>query len=353
MIKAIKSKFYKFEFMFITCVLISILFSQTIYSSSEFTAKSQKTISVMTYNLENLFDTLDDPKKNDEAYLPKAYKMKNQKILQKCQRIKDYRWRSECLDMDWTKQAMHSKMKRISDVILKSHSWKGPDILILQEVENLNTAETLRTKYLKKHYPHKAILIEGIDERGIDVAILSKFPLNSPPLLHPVTARGILEAEFKHPDKTLIKVFVVHFPSQRSPFSKRKSALEKLNKIISRLADDVLVIVAGDMNVSDEELKKLNPFKDFKKQFYISHIDGCFQCLGTHYYGPKKSWSFLDVIMVSKSQPTWKLNLETVSIFNRSLYQTDKTGLPQKFNLGQKQTGVSDHWPLKLEIFKN
>lgn len=337
------------------------LYSEKIYSSlglanessNNENVLSKKTISVMTYNLENLFDTEDDPKKNDEAYLPKDYKLKNQTILRKCNRIKDYRWRNECLNLDWSEKAMYSKMNRISDVILKSHNWIGPDILILQEVENLKTIETLRTKYLKKYFPYPAILIEGQDDRGIDLAILSKLPLNSKPKLHPVTSRGILESELILKDKSKISVLAVHFPSQRSPYKKRKTALEKLDVIIGNLPKENLILVAGDMNITNDELKSFDPFKAFKSRFYISHLDGCKTCLGTHYYGPKKSWSFLDVIMVSKNHPNWKLDIDSISIFNKSLYQTNTSGLPEKFNLGKKQTGVSDHWPLKLEIFKN
>ncbi len=345
-------------------VITQTPFIKSIYSKD---ITSEYKISVMTYNLENLFDTVDDPKIDDEAYLPLIYKKNNFLIQKKCQKIKNPGYRSECRNLDWTDKALNSKMNRISDVILKSHSWHGPDILILQEVENLNVLENLRIKFLKKHYPYPAILIDSVDPRGIDVAVLSKFKVQGRPKLHPLTSRGILEVELGLPDKSRAFVFAVHFPSQRSPFKKRKVALEKLNQLMNERTKDGLVIAGGDMNITDSELKKHKPFDIFKNDFLISHIDGCKDCKGTYYYPPKKSWSFFDVILVSKnsvgltkdSSPSstqfnlWQADPKSIKLFNQSLYQNNKYGSPEKFHLGKKQIGVSDHWPLMLEIFKN
>lgn len=336
--------------MFMTLTFFSVLkgFCEDVEVYKRTTKKQELTI--MTYNFENLFDTEDDPLKDDEAYLPFEYKKNNSKIKSKCQKISNPSWRRECLHLDWSPKALKSKMNRLSDVILKSHNWVGPDLLIVQEVENLSVLEKLRSEYLSKHYPYPAILIEGPDERGIDVGIISKLPLNTKPKLHPVTTRGILEAEFKLPDETLLTVFAVHFPSQRAPFKNRRFALDQLKAFMMSVNKKNLVIAAGDMNLTHYELKKHDPFKIFKSQFLVSHQEGCFECKGSHYYAPKKSWSFLDVILVSQNHPVWKLNKKSISVFNQSLYQTNKYGVPEKFNLGKKQIGVSDHWPLKLNL---
>ena len=49
-------------------------------------------VSIMTFNVENLFDNTDDPGKRDETYLPKETKT-NQLHIEKCHQVKVRRWR--------------------------------------------------------------------------------------------------------------------------------------------------------------------------------------------------------------------------------------------------------------------
>src|SRR5215213_9311026 len=53
-----------------------------------------------------------------------------------------------------------------------------PDIVALQEVEGLDTLKRFRDRWLggRTAYPHVAVL-DGNDQRLIDVAVLSRFPL--------------------------------------------------------------------------------------------------------------------------------------------------------------------------------
>ena len=46
-----------------------------------FPAQSNSSFSVMTLNVNNLFDELDDPKKDDKAYLPIELKQTNNCLL--------------------------------------------------------------------------------------------------------------------------------------------------------------------------------------------------------------------------------------------------------------------------------
>ena len=99
----------------------------------------------------------------------------------------------------------------------------GADIIAIQEVENLNILEKLRAEYLDDLGYQPAVLIEGTDARGIDVAFLSKFPLARAPVLHPFDVpdyperagdtRGVLQADFLLPDGSVLTGFAVHFPA--------------------------------------------------------------------------------------------------------------------------------------------
>ncbi len=345
--------------------------SDAFLNESEKPVKSKTKITLMTYNVENLFDTVEDPNKNDETYLPIKKKTKSPLHKKKCKSLKVRSWQSECLTLDWNKTALNSKMKRLADVILKSNKWKGPDILILQEVENLAVVESLRKGYLKKHYPNPAILLEGPDRRGIDVAILTKLVVMSKPKLNILkfkpedqltesripTTRGILEVQLELPDKTPIYIFGVHFPSQGTPTAARKQALRQLIHLMKSKPKNSLVVAGGDFNITSFEAEKKNYFLKLKPQFLVSHLVGCTTCVGTQYYHPRKSWSFLDVLLFSNSfkakNAKWNLDQSSIRVFNGSLYQNNKWGSPMKFQLGKYQQGVSDHWPLLADIFLN
>ena len=59
-----------------------------------------KTFTVMTFNVENMFDNLDDPNKEDETYL--SVSMKTSKMhINNCNKMRYQRWRDDCLQMDW------------------------------------------------------------------------------------------------------------------------------------------------------------------------------------------------------------------------------------------------------------
>ena len=65
-----------------------------------FPTQSDSSFSVMTFNANNLFDELDDPKKDDKAYLPIELKQ-TKKHINSCNRIRVNSWKNECLYLDW------------------------------------------------------------------------------------------------------------------------------------------------------------------------------------------------------------------------------------------------------------
>jgi hypothetical protein len=98
----------------------------------------------------------------------------------------------------------------------------GPDIIVLQEIENKNVLTKLVSKGLDKLGYQYQVLIEGDDSRGIDIAILSKYPVKTAKR-HPIfvkgtklNTRGILEVEVTVDGKD-VAIFGNHWPSQHNP----------------------------------------------------------------------------------------------------------------------------------------
>jgi len=237
-------------------------------------------IIVASWNVNNLFDTEDDPSKNDSEYLPPK----------------------------WTKEKLDKKLSEIANVI-KDISTNGPDILAMQEVENIDILNYLIDNYLKNMNYQSSILFEGSDPRGIDVCLISKYPVIKY-IQHNQTrgSRGILEVVINVYGNDL-GVFVVHHKSRlggdKETANKRIEQTEILDNIVSKsIANDKLseILITGDFNdePTDKSLKTLDnidgiPFYNLM-QYYTSINSND---VGTCYYSKKKTWEIFDQMIVS------------------------------------------------------
>ena len=318
-------------------------------------------VTIMTFNVENLFDNSDDAGKNDFTFLALEDKQTDtHKAL--CAPIEREFWRQQCLEWDWSDEIIDRKLAAIAGAILQVGDGRGPDIIALQEIENIGILERLRTEHLADASYQPAILIEGDDLRGIDVAFLSRLELHGEPQLHAIDfgdvepervadTRGILEATFVLPDGSLLTGYSVHFPAPFHPTGMRESAYERLNELRDALPDDRNAFAAGDFNttvVEDRETAMLDRF--VRHNWIVAHDVGCEECRGTSYYEPRDDWSFLDTILWSRGEnTTWTLRADSVRIANAAPGQTRQDGTPWRFEIAAGE-GVSDHWPLIATI---
>jgi endonuclease/exonuclease/phosphatase family metal-dependent hydrolase len=318
-------------------------------------------VTIMTFNAQNLFDTADDPGKDDKAYLPIDAKQSEAHIAG-CNEIPVESWRNECLYLNWNEDALQLKMAALAKTILQIGDGQGADIIAFQEVENAAVLDQLRTEHLADAGYHPAVLIEGDDLRGIDVAFLSKLPLAKPAELQHIAfedfpdqrgdARDVLEATFVLPDGALLTGFAVHFPAPYQPTAMRVEAYEHLTALRNALPDDRYVFAAGDFNTTSGEDRSENMLEKFVRPFWTAAHELCSSCLGTYYYARDNNWSFLDMILFSPARgekTTWTIRADSVQIANRAPGQVTGAGTPARF-IPAEGTGVSDHWPLALVI---
>ena len=237
-----------------------------------------------------------------------------------------------------------------------------PDIIAMQEIENLAILERLRTGYLADSEYLPGVLIEGSDSRGVDVAFLSRLPIVGEPELHPLVleqfperagdTRGLLEATFELPDGSLLTGFSVHFPAPFHPTEMRVAAYDHLNAIRSKLPADRPVFAAGDFNTSSTEDDRENMLERFVRPSWIVAHDTCDACPGTQFYARDESWSFLDMILFSPARgekATWQIRADSVRIANQNPAQVNENGTPLRYDAAARR-GVSDHWPLVIVI---
>jgi len=325
------------------------------------------TVTVMTFNVQNLFDNVDDPGKDDKAYLPIEAKQ-NDAHIDACNEIEVASWRDECLNLDWSHAAINHKLMVLADTIRQVNGGLGADIVALQEVENAAILEQLRSGHLAALGYAAPILIEGTDLRGIDVAFLSRFPLAGPAVLHPLSlpdfpdrekdTRGVLQADFQLPNGSTLTGFSVHFPAPFHPTGMRIAAYEHLNELLQELPSTHVAFAAGDFNTTSSEDSDENLLEHYARPHWtVAHEVGCEHCKGTHYYARDDNWSFLDMILLAKDRgknTTLSIRADSVQIANQNPAQVSGNGTPERFRSAQG-TGVSDHWPLvvTLELNKN
>lgn len=329
--------------------------------------KADNEIAVMSFNVENLFDTVHDEDRTDYTYLPKILKLKTPAYQQACRDTNDSPSRvSECLSTDWNEFQLDTKLKNLTQVVTGVDG-NGPDVLMLIEVENLNVLNIWNANYLQKAEYKTVVLLEGPDSRGIDVGFMSRFPMIGKPVLHKIPwqpknendkkwmeqSRGVLEVTVKAPNGDPLTFLVAHFPSQANPVYWRKQAAEFVAKLIQDKGPDSMVIAGGDLNITHEEESQEHFFRDILGSAgAVSHFVGCKDCPGTHNY--RKSWSFLDAHIYSKSllgegSGSYIMEPNTIDVIRYNDVHLKKGKYPLRWDY-DKMEGVSDHFPLYVRL---
>lgn len=326
---------------------------------TELVQKKINEISVMTFNVENLFDALHDKDREDFTYMP----LKSKTTLESknfCAQQKSH-YQAECNGLDWNEDVVKVKLSKLAQVIRYVDGGKGPDNLLLAEVENLSILKRLAKEELSDLGYQTVVLIEGPDLRGIDPGFISKFPQVGEAKLHLVPyedsnpdqlkwakrSRGILEVTVKLPNKKNLTFLAAHFPSQSNPVAWRSQAIQYTKKLMSDYQKQGrAVIFGGDLNITADEEDSEGFFKTQMTEVgQVSHLVGCKGCEGSHFY--RGRWSFLDILVYSNNLPTAaKLELipDSLQVVKVPVHMKPN-GTPLRFD-AQKREGVSDHFPL-------
>ena len=289
------------------------------------------------YNVENLFDTIDNPNTRDNEFLPKSEK-----------KWDTYRYNYKLNQLD----------KVFSEIIKKENENRLPDIIGLCEVENkLVINDLLKTETFKNH-TYKIIHKQSPDGRGIDCALLvdEKFEvLNSDfikinnPKENRAT-RDIVFGKLKFKNQ-IINVFVNHWPSrwggQEASNYKRVFVAEVLRKYIdNNTLESDFNLIMGDFNdyPTNESLAEVLVKDDLVNLMSKSNVSG----RGSYNY--RGNWDWLDQIIVSQDD----FKLISFGAFEEDfMMYTNKKGeiYPNRsFGGNNWYAGFSDHLPVFLRF---
>ncbi|WP_025742185.1 endonuclease/exonuclease/phosphatase family protein [Aquimarina pacifica] len=307
---------------------------------------------VAFYNLENLFDTKDDPYTLDEDFLPDSEKKWNQKRYQK---------------------KIFKLGTAISNIgFLKTR--KAPVLIGVAEAENKAVLEDLiQSKHLKEKQ-YGIVHYDSPDERGIDVGLLyqkeyfevihsENIPVlvNNPDGNRDYTrdilwVTGNLNQEEVH-------ILVNHWPSRRDGAEgtayKRIAAAKKNREIIDRITsenEDAKIIIMGDFND--------DPSCESVRKHLVKHdLFNPMERLLTRYRGTtnyRGQWNLFDQIIFSHNFHKYEKGKHTFSdakIFDPDflkVYKGRYKGTPFRTYGGRKYNGgYSDHFPVFVRLQHN
>ncbi len=321
----------------------------------EASAQKGKKLCISFYNQENLFDTIDNPAKNDEEFLPNG----------------KYRWDHE---------KYKNKIQNMSKVIGALNENKGPDFMGMCEVESDYTLHDLSLKLNQQGLNYKYIWFEGPDERGIDNALIYK-PENVKNVkgvlftIDPIgiggdQTRGILMCDFILSNKARLVIFVNHFPSRRE--GEKESEFKRIfvAKTLKHITDSIeksdpacKIMVMGDFNDYPNNIS-LTDILQAKKEQVSSNSNGFYNPMyslmeaGQGSYKHKGEWNFLDQIILNKNLLSEKSNLvylnNSTAVFKQDwMLETEEKykGNPKRTFGGMKYlNGYSDHLPVYLIV---
>lgn len=337
-------------------------------------------VTLMAFNVENLFDTEDDPANTgDDTYLPLTLKQANPDHEANCRANNDIDFYAEqCINLDWSETVLDLKLDALAGVIAAAAPF--PDILIMPETENPSIVSRLNDALLADRRYQTLVQLDSTSvtsDRGIDVAIASRLPLAATATAHPVDfgdhtelcrgTRDIIEAPLTLPDGKTLHVFGVHLPSGGNPFICREHALRTLNEVRRALPPDALAIAGGDFNLNCSETQGdlFERAVRFGKWGVPPEVlAGCAEPGSNKHrersFGTWFTWSFLDFFLVSenmlaeqRSMSGWFANLgsfRTVVVSGEQLEASGEGFVSTKRFDPKKGTGVSDHLPVMIEI---
>lgn len=315
--------------------------------------QAQRTFSVAFYNVENLFDTLDAPLKEDDEFTPSG---KNK----------------------YTQQVYNSKLHNIATVISlldTSHLSAGPILVGLAEVENNTVLEDLLRQQPLSNKAYGYLWFDGADARGIEVALLydttAFIPLQSRPIAAKqafsqevgrdiLFATGLLFSDTVH-------ILVNHWPSRRAGVEETaplRIAMAKRNRSIIdslfKASPSARIIVMGDMNDDPVDIsiqKHLNTSAAIPaakaRILYNPFIDIYRSGAGTSAYQDR--WNLYDQIMLSAGMvgnSKWRYTDAQVynPSFLRQAWGRFKDYPYRSYSNGKWAGGYSDHFPVVLHF---
>lgn len=339
------------------CISVFFSFSPSIPSVQ---AQDTLTFRVVSYNVENLFDTRHDSLKNDYEFLPESTR-------------------------HWNYPKYRQKLDDIGRTLIAVGGWTPPALIALCEVENDSVLRDLTRYSVLREAGYRYVMTHSDDERGIDVALLYQrgvFKLLScrsirieKPRPADRPTRDILHASGLLLNGDTLDVLVAHFPSRSGGAKESEPYRLQAARQLKRTADSLMdrrqypqLLIMGDFNdyptsrsvskvlqaLAPQANEAANPRRLYHLLARKARKERAF---GSYKY--RGEWGLLDHLIVSgnllKTDAPLSTSETAADVARLSFLLTaDKRfgGLqPFRTYIGPRyQGGISDHLPVWAEF---
>ena len=304
-------------------------------------ASAQETFTAAWWNVENLFDTRDDPHTNDDEFTPQG-------------------------DLRWTRRKLKVKLQGIHKTLTLMDL---PDVVGLAEVENKYVLRELCQSTPLAQVPYRYVHYDSPDRRGIDCALIYRADRFSVTASRRVGVsdsaagfftRDILVVEGVTAGGDTVCLLLNHWPSKRGgdeAEAQRLRVADTLRRLMVELYSkhpDAAVIAMGDLNSTVEEAPIVQGMGFGADSINPDGIRNLTRRLpkewGSHKY--QGQWSYIDQVFLLAGD-RWLVGDLKVMRFDHLLTAEKRHPgqRPKRTNSGLRyEGGLSDHLPLRLRL---
>ncbi len=327
--------------------------------SAAFAQNQVAVYSVAFYNLENLFDTINNPETNDEEFLPNG----------------TYRWGALKYQ-----NKLENMAYAISKLGVDKYCPQGPAVIGVSEIENRQVLEDLIKTGELANRNYGIVHFDSPDRRGVDVGML--YDRNQFEVDTAISVRLTFEHD---PDRLTrdqllvsgrmaderVHIIVNHWPSRLGGEKQSRPSRDAAAKLSKHLADSVLaadptskVIIMGDLNDDPNNnsckvvLGAVKTAEELTEGGYYNTMWQLFD-KGFGTLGYQGKWNLFDQIIVSANlvgSDRSTLKYFKSEIFNKDFLRQESgkyKGYPLRTHAqGRYLDGYSDHFPVIIYMAK-
>ncbi len=317
-------------------------------SCSPASVRRESRITIMSFNVQNLFDHRADGGEYEEYDPQKS---------------------------SWNEESYHLRLRRVAQVITQGSS-RSPDIVLLQEIEHIGVLEDLWRLYLAREGYTYYLATES--SGSTEVGVISRVSPQEVSVHHiegfPFHTRPIMEMHYTFGDETLV-LFNNHWKSkipspQESEPLRIAMAEVLLRRIVELGSSNYAIVVGGDFNESyKENLLVRGAYPTAISLGGGGRIElepipeslGAYSSIGTLYtpwllepsgigsfwYGGE--WEHIDQFMINHVLLNGEgIEYSRFSVVNPPFLLTEK-GYPYRWSVATLR-GYSDHLPILLDL---
>lgn len=342
-------------------IIFSVLLITPFIGFTQSAAKHYKISIVAFYNLENFYDTTNNPMVNDDDFTLKGIKHYNSIIY----------------------QDKINNLAKVIGLIGTEYATDGPAILGVAEIENDTVLNDLIHHPLIKKRNYQIVHYDSKDIRGIDVALLynpSYFTVLESGKLHVslpysgnekyetrdvLWVKGLMDGE-------AVYFMVTHWPSKRGGEDRTNASRASAAAVCRNYINTIFkkepgakIILMGDLNDNPDSYsvtKVLQTSSDPNKTS-STNMYNPWALIYKNGYGTlanQDTWSLFDQLLLSKawlSKEQRGFYLNQYHVFKK-LFMVENTGRYKGYPMrtwdgNNYRGGFSDHFPTYLVLIKN